>query len=149
MQQTVNSVSDTALKNLRKQITLLSTMISGVILLAIVLSALLLTEAQLNNSSKHYLQGSLNSVIARLQSDSVVSHTWMAQTEISGQMILYLMDGDSILHFPGAWTPQTDRSKLLERAQQEAEKQGLRLNLPSSFSGQYSHCFLYHRWRSW
>lgn len=128
MQQAVNSVPDAALKNLRKQITLLSTMISGVILLVIVVSALLLTEAQLNNSSKHYLQGSLNSVIARLQSDSVVSHTWMAQTEISGQMILYLMDGNSMLHFPGAWTPQTDRSKLLERAQQEAEKQGLRLN---------------------
>lgn len=126
--QTVTHTQDQNLKNLRKQVTLLSAAVSGLVVLAVIIVSVLMTEKQFEYSSNRYLMGSLNSIIGRLQTDSIISQTWMAQTEISDQMILSIADGGTTLQFPGAWKPDTDRAQLLERARKAAAEQGLFLD---------------------
>lgn len=119
---------DQPLRKLRREITMLSAGISGLVLLAVVLTALFFTEVQFSNSAKRYLQGTLNAVVARLQTESVISQTWMAQTEMADQMILSISDSGTPLQFSGAWTPKTDREQLLKRAEELAFQQGMLLD---------------------
>lgn len=126
--QVSNHKTNSSLLKLRSRITILSAGISALVLVVIMLTSLVITEKQLNNSTKRYLQGSLNSVVAQLRSENVVSYSWMSQMEAADHMILFILDGGTPLQFPGAWTPKTERSVLLQRAKEEAKKQGLLLD---------------------
>lgn len=127
--KTTENTPDAALKALRRQITLVSALLSGLILLLVIIIASYLMETQLKNSAAKYLQGSLNSIITKLQVESVVSDTWLRQIEASERMIVHVRDGKMPLQFQGAWQPETNRNTLIQRAEEQVEKQGVKLDI--------------------
>ena len=114
-----------ALKRLRVRLTLLCTALTGAVLVAMALTALTLAEGQLRVSADATFQSNINAVVAKLQTDRVVSSTWLAQTEAADRLILSITDAGTPLRFSGSWTPATDRTVLIVRAAELGRAQGV------------------------
>lgn len=119
-----------ALRRLRGRLTLLCTALTGAVLLAMALVALALAEGQIRRGAEATFQSNLNAVSAKLQTDRVVSATWLAQTEAADRLILSISDAGTPLRFPGAWTPDTARQILVERAAQAGRAAGVDVEVP-------------------
>ena len=118
------------LRSLRRRLTLLSALLTGAVLLAMGLSALTVAEGQLRRSLQSAFQSNINAITAKLQSDRVVSLTWLAQTEAGEGLVVSLRDGGRPLSFPGAWTPATEREVLIAQAEETARGLGVDVTLP-------------------
>lgn len=120
-----DSAAAQALKRLRVRLTLLCTALTGAVLVVMALTALTLAEGQLRVSADATFQSNINAVVAKLQTDRVVSTTWLAQTEAADRLILSISDAGAPLRFSGSWTPATDRSELIVRAAELGRAQGV------------------------
>ena len=104
------------LKALRRRLTLLSAGLTGAVLVVMALAALTLSEGRLADSARTNFLSNANSIVVKVQSDRIVSATWLAQMEAGEGLIISLRDAGVPLTFRGAWTPLTDRHILLDRA---------------------------------
>lgn len=118
------------LKKLRWNLTVLAASLTGAVLLVMALAALSMAEGQLRASGEAAFQSNINAIVAKLQTDRVVSLTWLSQTEASEHLIVSIRDGGVPLHFPGAWTPDTERSTLIAYAEEAARAIGVDASLP-------------------
>lgn len=108
------------LKQLRKQLTLISTCITGLILCVICLLALQTSEKQLNARSQLAFQNHLNTIAYQLQHNQTIKNSWLAQIEADNDLIISIEDNGSPFLFRGAWNPHTDRHTLIEDAKKTA-----------------------------
>ena len=113
------------LRALRLRLTLLSTGLTGAVLVAMALAAFSLASGQLRQSGQAAFQTNLNTVVTKLQTDRVLSLTWLAQTEAAEGLVISLTDAGVPLRFSGSWTPETDRAVLLDRAAGAGRAQGV------------------------
>lgn len=118
------------LKKLRFRLTLLCAVITGLILIGMALAALSISEGQIRRADQEAFQGSLATVVNKLQSDGNVSQRWLAQTEAAGGLVIHIEDAGQPLSFSGSWRPKTDRSTLITAAQEGAQQRGLDCKLP-------------------
>lgn len=119
------------LKHIRSRMVFLYTLAIGCVLFFLAFSALTVSETQLRESSLEAFHGNVNSIIYKLESDSMISRTWLAQTEAGSRLVLSIQDRGVPLSFPGSWTTLTDRAELIASAQATAlEDYGLDLGLP-------------------
>lgn len=118
------------LSKLRWHLTALSAILTGALLLVMGLAALSMAEGQLRASGEAALQSNLNAIITKLQTDRVVSLTWLSQTEASEGLILSIRDNGIPLSYQGSWTPATDRAALVERAEAQGRARGVDPGLP-------------------
>lgn len=118
------------LKALRTQLTLLSAALTGAVLVVMALAALTLAEGQLYKGAESTFRSNANGIVVKLQSDRVVSATWLAQLEASEGLIISIRDSGSPLAFHGSWSPATGRAVLLERAEDAARALGVSPDSP-------------------
>ena len=129
------SATDTALKKLRLRLMLVTFLVVSLVSVSISAVVLSLAEAQLEKASWRYLNSSLDSVVAHLSTETVISNTWLVQQEISNQAMIFISDGGTPFQFPGVWSTPTDRDILFQRAKAESESRGLSLDTrPLTFS---------------
>lgn len=121
---------DDALRRLRRRLTLLCTALTGAVLLTVAIISLSLAEGQIRRGGEAVFQSNINAIVAKLQTDRVVSATWLAQTETAGRLILSISDGGTPLRFPGAWSPETDRGTLILRAAEGGRALGVDPDTP-------------------
>lgn len=107
-----------ALGRLRTRLTLLSACLTGVVLVVMAALALTIAENQLRQSGLAGFQSNINSIVAKLQNDRILSITWLAQTEAADRLIISISDTGAPLRFSGSWVPATSRSVLIERARE-------------------------------
>lgn len=112
------------LRRLRIHLTVLCTVITSAIVLVMTLSTLYVSETQLKRNNITAFQSNINTIVHKLQNDSVIGDTWLAQTEASEGLIIHIEDQGHPLAFSGAWTPQTERKTLITQAQEQALKVG-------------------------
>lgn len=118
------------LNKLRRQLTLLSAFLTGAVLVVMAVVALTLAEGQLLAGQTSNFQSNANGIVVKLQSDRIVSTTWLAQLEASEGLIISLRDSGTPLTFSGSWSPATDRSLLLTRAVEAARTYGVEPDTP-------------------
>ena len=108
------------LKRLRMRLALICTCMTGTILLIMVLGSLPGSEKQLKERSAKLFQSNFNAILFKLQSDSTISNTWLAQTEASNHLIIDIEDNGQPFSFSGSWFPPTPRHTLIAMAKEKA-----------------------------
>lgn len=109
----------------QKQLTILYTAFTGVILL--ILLALIFyrnitvrEQQEITDFNNLWL-----SISSRLQSDSYISDSYLAQTEVMNHSVIYIEENGLPLFFSGAWTPPSDRTALIRSAFDTAGEEGV------------------------
>lgn len=99
---------------LRLRLTLVCTLATGIILLAASGAALAVSESQLAAKEESSFQSEVNAALYHLRGQTVVDHTWLAQTEAGGSLILYVeLSGQPLLYGGGAGNiARTELTKL-------------------------------------
>ena len=111
------------LKQLRIRLALLCTLITGAVLLVMAVGALTVSERQLDERNAALFQSNVNAVVYKLQSDRIISNTWLAQTEAGDRLIISIDDNGQPFSFTGAWTPPTPRGVLIASAKEKARSE--------------------------
>ena len=104
------------LDQLRKRLTLLCTLITAAILMIITLAAFNLLKHALNNRNHLALINDVNTITQHLQSESSISHAWLAQQEINNHAVIAIRTKNRTISFPGVYPTNTDRNLLIEKA---------------------------------
>lgn len=103
-------------RRLRLRLTLVCTVATGVILTAMALSALWVSQTQLTGRNAAAFQSEVNAVLYHLRSQSVVDQTWLAQMEAGGDLIIDVqLSGNALLYGSGE-----ERQTLTEMARKKA-----------------------------
>lgn len=104
-------------RRLRQRLTLLCTAATGVILIAMALAALAVSQSQLTAKSEAAFQREVSATLYYLRSQTVVDHTWISQTESEGGLILYTeLSGRPLLY----GSMDSERVRLIELARKVA-----------------------------
>ena len=111
------------IKKLRLRLTLLYSVITGLILIAVIVGIASFNRQDQKKKELDYFQNQLLMMTARLQSDIAVPHTWLAQSEYENRQIIDILDNQIPFTFQGSWTPPTDRQILIERLQKMAAQE--------------------------
>lgn len=113
------------LKKLRKRLTLIYTLCIGTVVTVIVIGTLMINENQLEQRSLEAFQSSIDSIVYKMQTDTAISATWLAQTEINNRFIIHIEDAGRPFLFSGAWQPKMDRTALIEKTKALALAEGV------------------------
>ncbi|MDY3369500.1 HAMP domain-containing sensor histidine kinase [Zhenhengia yiwuensis] len=108
------------LKELRIQLTLICSTITGLILCVICLIALQISETNINKSNRIAFENQLQTITYQLQTYQNIKTSWLAQLEASNKLIISIEDNTHPLFFKGSWTPITPRDTLIQKAHQTA-----------------------------
>ena len=111
-------------KRLKLRLTLLCTLITGIILTGMAYGALAIARGQQLSSSRVAFQSDYNSIVYHLQSQTVLDRSWLAQTENGNRLVIHIEDNGVPLLFEGAFTTLTPRSVLVGRCREEAARLG-------------------------
>lgn len=111
------------LKSLRKKLTLICVITTGILLSSTTAGILLLSENQIDKQSALTFQNNLNSIVYKIQSSHVIDTTWLSQLETGNRLIVHIEDNGVPMLYQGSWTPKTDRSKLISAVQSAALEQ--------------------------
>lgn len=116
--------------DVQRRLTILYTTMTGLIL-AVLLACLFMwninSKEQGETFAFHNLWLSMNT---HVQMDTILGHSFLAQTEAAGRSIIYIEENGTPLLFPGAWTPDTPRAELVKRGFEAAEKEGISPSRP-------------------
>lgn len=113
------------LAKLRKKLTVLCSIVTGAVLIAMAFLALGISENQLAKAHTAAFKSNITTVVYRLQIDKGISTSWLAQTEATERLIIHVEDDGKPLLFDGSWETLTARQKLVEEAKAKAAKLGI------------------------
>lgn len=108
------------IKKLRFRLTLLYSVIIGLILIAIIVGIALYNRLELKKNELSNFQNQLLTMTARLQSDVTIPHSWLAQIEYDNLLIIDILDNNIPFRFEGSWHTPTERKILIKRLQEKA-----------------------------
>lgn len=118
------------IKKLRKQLTALYTITTGLILTAVVVGVLAAGTRDSQKKSLESFQTNLLNIGSRIQSGASIDWSWLSKTEHMGDLIIHIEDNGTPFLYSGSWSPLTDRSILLERARIHALQEGINKDNP-------------------
>jgi OmpR-family two-component system manganese-sensing sensor histidine kinase len=113
------------LKKLRIRLTLINAVVSGIILLAMALGALNFAQRQFLKSSEDAFALAADSVAYYIQSDTLVRHNYLIQTEQTQKFLIQIEDGGNPFQWQGVLKSATSRDILFERAWLDAKAHGV------------------------
>ena len=108
------------IKQLRRQLTALFTITTGLILTLVVIGILVISAREFNKKNLDSFQNQILNITSRLQSGSTVSCTWLSRLESDNRLIIHIEDNGRPLLYHGSWTPDTRRDTLIMRAREAA-----------------------------
>ena len=108
----------TPLRQLRRRLTFVFTVLTGTVLTVFLAITLGLAQKQTQLSAQSMFDASVDTLIVTLQTGSV-SDTALAQTEAADGLLIFITDNGTPLFFSGGWAPATPRGTLLERAAED------------------------------
>lgn len=121
-------------KRLHIQMTFFSTLITSIIMITMSVISTFSYEISQKNSENATFLNNINTMIANMESQTVISYEWLARMEKNGQYILAITNnGHPILY--DELQNNEERSKLIEKARQVAlNDYGIDLTTSSSNS---------------
>lgn len=109
------------LNRLHTRLTILCTLITGIILIVMHVIALIFCVNELNVRSQMTLKNHLNNITSSLMTTHTVSHAWLSQMENTNHLVISIKDNGSLLLFPGSFKTVSDRKSLIEFAYHKAQ----------------------------
>ena len=101
-------------KQLRRKLVGAYVLATGLLLSLIVTGLLLLSLNQYETNNISRYQTVFGNVVDTIRDSNKISHMWLAQSEISENMMISVSSNSVPLSFKGAWKPLTDRDRLFE-----------------------------------
>lgn len=120
---------------LHKKLTLLYTLTTGLILTIVLIVLLLYGEKLLLANSREEFQMNTLTLVNHLQSNHLISHSWLAQMEAENNLIIHIEENGTPLLYRGSWTPDTDRGSLIQKAKNLAAKYNIDTSITPVSSG--------------
>ncbi len=108
------------IKQLRRRLTALFTVTTGLILTAVVIGILIVNVREFKIKTLETFQNHLMDISSRLQAGSTISCTWLAGMESDNRLIIHIEDNGHPLLYSGSWEPVTSREVLIRRARNAA-----------------------------
>ncbi|MBT9778786.1 sensor histidine kinase [Clostridium sp. MCC353] len=124
------------IKKLRRQLTALYTVTTGLILTAVVIGVLLVSAKDAQKKNLDNFQNNILNITSRIQSGTGIDWTWLSKTESRNGLIIHIEDNGFPLLYNGSWQPLTGRAVLIDRAWEYARSEGIsteRAPVSSSF----------------
>lgn len=115
---------------LHRRLVWLYTITTGLILTLVLGGVLLFSIRDSNRRLEEQFHTGYFTILSRLQSGSLISHSWLSQMEGGSQLIIHIEENKIPLRFPGSWAPPTDRQELIEKALSLAGNEGVFLSSP-------------------
>ena len=85
------------IKRLRRQLTALFTITTGLILTLVVIGILVISAREFNKKNLDSFQNQILNITSRLQSGSTVSCTWLSRLESDNRLIIHIEDNGRFL----------------------------------------------------
>lgn len=112
------------IKQLRKKLIAAYMLAIGLLLGMIVAGLLILSLKQYETNNIGRYRTAFENVAAAIKNSSKITHVWLAESEINENLIIAVYSNSVPLSYKGAWNPQTDRMRLLEKLNYFAEQEG-------------------------
>lgn len=110
---------------LKKRLTWLYTIVTGAILTLALIGFLIFQMEDTKRTQLNQFQTIWNTISRQVQFDSVITHSWLSQTESDNRLIIHIEENGIPLLYTGSWTPKTARQTLIDRAKKAAALQGV------------------------
>lgn len=121
-------------KKLHFRLTFLSTAITGIILVAMSIGCLSIAENGVRKNYYATFLNGLNSVLAWLDGETLITHEWLSQMENTHQMTIYLEDNGTPLLF-SKLKASKENTELIAKAKAYAQNEnGMDLTRPQPSS---------------
>lgn len=108
------------ISRLRRQLTALFTVTTGLILTLVVIGILVINARDMRKKNQEAFQNHMLNISSRLQSGATISCTWLAKMESDNNLIIHIEDNGRPLLYSGSWKPASGRETLIERAREAA-----------------------------
>lgn len=118
------------LKGLRLRLFAVCLAMTGAVFLALLLVMAANSQQQYEKMNSLLFRDRVSTIVNRLQTDDVIESQWLMETEYSQRCVIALESNGAPLLFRGAWTPQTDRNRLIDLARERARVEGLDYKVP-------------------
>ncbi len=112
------------LRQLRKKLIFAYMLATGLLLSVIIIGLLALSLKQYEAGAVGSYQAAGRDVADTIRNSIQISHSWLAEREAEENLIISVISNSVPLSFRGAWTPPTDREKLLEKLNGYARQNG-------------------------
>lgn len=112
------------LRQLRKKLIFAYMLATGLLLSVIIIGLLALSLKQYEAGAVGSYQAAGRDVADTVRNSIQISHSWLAEREAEENLIISVYSNSVPLSFPGAWSPPTDRGKLLEKLKGYAQQKG-------------------------
>ncbi len=117
-------------KDVQKKLTILYTALTGLILMILLACIFMWNITSREHGQEAAFQNLWLSVGSHLQMDSILSDSFLAQTEAASRAVIHVEENGTPLMFPGSWTPPTDRKRLIELGIQRAAAENIESSRP-------------------
>lgn len=117
-------------RDVQKQLTILYTALTGLILMVLLTCLFLWNVLSREQGETAAFQNLWLSVSSHLQMDSVLSDSFLAQTEVASRAVIHIEENGSPLLYSGSWTPPTGRDRLIELGLQRAAAENVESSRP-------------------
>lgn len=118
------------MKTLHHRLTSLYTITTTLILTLVMITFFIMSVRDTRQNQLDDFNNTWNSLQFRVQSDTIISQGFLAQTEATGRVIIHIEENQTPLFYNGSWIPQTDRQTLISRAKELAKAQGVDTTTP-------------------
>ena len=113
------------MKHLQLRLTWLYTFTAGLILTLAMTSFLMLRIHETKQEQLERFYSTWNMLSLRLQSDTILSQSFLAQLEVEQQSIIHIEENGIPFLYQGSQDIATSRQTLIKRTKNQAEKQGI------------------------
>lgn len=113
---------------LHRRLTLLYTLTTGLILIAILAVILLTSEQSVRTKDEDEFQRNILELSSKLQYDTSISQSWLRQTEAEDQLIIHIEENAVPFLFEGTNQTNTPRETLVRLAKDAALKEQINTN---------------------
>ncbi len=113
------------MKLLRRRMACLYAATASIILTFALAGFFMLRIEETRQAQADSFQSAWNAISYRLQSETMVTHSFLARAEAENHLIIHIEENGAPLLYPGSWTPPTSRQTLIGRAKKQAEGQGV------------------------
>lgn len=101
------------LKTLRRQLSITCTLITSAILIAMAVLTLITSEKQINEKNQLNLKSQLSTIANHLMTDPTISHLWLSQMEVRGDLIISIYANDTPFLFNDIHDNDHKKSELI------------------------------------
>lgn len=123
------------IKKLKKRLTLLFTIATGLVLTLVVVVTYLSQLKQVDQQAYTGFQSQFDDLTNKLESDTTLSDEWLAKMESDYHLIIHIEENKQPLFFQGSWGTATNRKTLVHQAKVKALEEHVDTNVrPFSYS---------------